>query len=344
MTFIWENLKVETLLKDRLIRELGVAEGESIYNNYVAARNCLLTDILDRISSVEPNLTDHGPKHVKNVLNNVYDLLGEDIRNISGVELYILCKSVLFHDVGNLHNRRDHQKKISQIYEECCVGEKSCLWYEEKNAIIRICGAHCGESVEGDKDTIGYLNEYMMLGAHQIRIKILAPILRLADELAEGPQRTSYYMIKNFMYDTNSIVFQRYALVVSVSIDRPHDRIGLSYNIRISEDGLGADGTVVSMADLADFLTFIYRRIEKMNQERQYAKYYCMYLSGYKSLVATINFWYNGEALALNLNDIFMSDLVVPGEDPQKQVTEKYEDYKADRLIEVIRMQIADMS
>lgn len=344
MELIWENLKIEKLLEDRLSSDLGNTDGETRYNDYIFARKCLLTNVYDRISAAEPNLTDHGPKHIKNVLNNIYYLLGDNVCEISSVELYILCKAVLFHDVGNLYDRKDHNKKISKIYEECCAGNKSSLWYGEKQAVILICEAHCGESVEGDKDTIGYLSEYVMLGCYQIRIKILASVLRFADELAEGPQRTSYYMVKNYMYDASSFVFHKYALVVDVSIDRPHDRIGLRYDIRISGDNEISDGDVVKLSELSDFLSFIYQRIEKMNQERQYAKHYCIYLSQYKSLVASLNFWYNGQVLVLNLGDISMSDLVVPGEDPQKHITERYENYKEDRLIEMIAGQIRDMT
>jgi HD superfamily phosphodiesterase len=343
MTLIWQNLKIEKILETRLKDELGVVEGEDRYKNYVAVRNCLLVDIYDRIAGSQPNLSDHGPKHVKNVLNNIYYLLEEDVDLLTCFELYILCKSVLFHDVGNLHDRRDHQKKISKIYDECSLEHKSSVWYEEKNAIISICKAHCGESIEGDRDTIRYLNEYSRLQEHEIRIKVLASILRFADELAEGPQRTSHYMMKNFLYDVNSIIFHRYAWMKNVGIDRSHDRIRLSYNIPIEIDVVPNDGSIVLLSQLSDFLSFIYKRIEKLNQERQYAKHYCIYLSRFKSLVATLNFWYKDEQVVLDLNDIYMSDLVVPGEDPQKHITERFVEYKEERLIEIVADQIKDM-
>jgi hypothetical protein len=69
-----------------------------------------------------------------------------------------------------------------------------------------------------------------------------------------------------------------------------------------------------------------------VNQERQYAKFYCPLLEPFKETSATFNFWHKGRELPIDLQPVIFSDLVVPG-DPQKTVVERDNLYNPDQLI-----------
>ena len=141
-------------------------------------------------------------------------------------------------------------------------------------------------------------------------------------------------------YGQDSIPYHQYAKCSSVNIDHGNRRICLTYHIEIGHD---ADNGMVSLEDLKTFLPFIYKRIGKLNQERQYARYYCPLLEAFKEVSATFTFWHRGQEIVCDLDPITLSDLVVPG-DPQKGVVEKDEKYRETTLINKLSNAIDGMS
>jgi len=148
--------------------------------------------------------------------------------------------------------------------------------------------------------------------AQSIRSQEVAAVLRLADELAEGVQRTSAYMLNHGMYKPAATIFHKYASITEYCIERGDERIALTYDIDIGRGGGDLDaGHGVRLEDL---LRFSYGRIIKLDQERRYCKHYCDLLSPFKETGAWFNFWFEGQQLDLDIKPIAISDLIVPGE------------------------------
>ena len=82
---------------------------------------------------------------------------------------------------------------------------------EEKEIIIRAAGAHCGEASDGTKDTLKELKSEVYFEQGKVRLREIATILRFADEMAEGPQRTSEFMRRTHRYAEKSQEFHDYA-------------------------------------------------------------------------------------------------------------------------------------
>ncbi|NTW98728.1 MAG: hypothetical protein HGB35_02130 [Geobacteraceae bacterium] len=360
MSTIWEIQEIEEIIKAALIKDLGQHKGEARYSCYTNAREYLLKNIFDEIGKQQPELTDHGPSHIKNVLQNAQDLLGPCIGNLNsltneyengklnGMELYILGLSILFHDVGNIFKREEHQKQIGPIYDAARPPQGGSEDGQEKITILSICKAHCGDGLDGSENTLAFVDPHAKLERLPIRPNILAPILRFADELAEGEQRTSHYMVTKRNYSNNSLKYHQYALSKAVDIDRPNNRINLMYNITLTTDDCsnssnGHHGPIISIKELKSFLEFAYERIEKLNQERQYAKHYCNFLEPFKETQATFNFWYKGQLLPLDISPIVFSDLIVPGA-PQKKLAERDQHYIPDMLIDNIGNAIINLN
>jgi metal-dependent HD superfamily phosphatase/phosphodiesterase len=107
---------------------------------YDLAKSILKKDILPWIRTSEPNLTDHGPDHIENVLNNAYKLIEPTINHLlscdvtidkpifSHLDLYFLCQAILFHDVGNLFGRNKHNQTAYKVINE----KFSKYWYPKK--------------------------------------------------------------------------------------------------------------------------------------------------------------------------------------------------------------------
>lgn len=90
---MWEDLKIEKYAFKKFVDDLGNSNGTLLCNNYQTTRRALVEDILPEIKARESSLTDHGPKHVENVLTNVDQLLGsEGLKKLNSCELYCQCR------------------------------------------------------------------------------------------------------------------------------------------------------------------------------------------------------------------------------------------------------------
>jgi len=296
--------------------------------DYVAARRYVIEQVVEHIGTAEPNLTDHGPRHLVDVMRRVNDLIGYSPEYFRPLELYVLAVSILFHDVGNLHGRVEHQKKIAQIYGQ--VRGESARFRNERTAVLAIAGAHTGTTKDGTRDTLGSVNRLSFEG-ETIRGQELAAVLRLGDELAEGPQRTSAYLQSISHYSPESAIYHAYANAVDYAVDnQPQGRIAITLNINLQRH----DQTlfVAQGVTLEAFLKLSYHRIVKLDQERRYCKHFSPILRNLAETGAWFNFYYDHHPLDLRLEPIVLNDLVIPGDD-SKEITHLNSSYEINALI-----------
>lgn len=306
---MWENLRFEEKMKDMLIADLGSINGEAYFNQYITARNILISDnIWANIQGAERNLTDHSERHIRNVLENADKLLGNDINKLPGINLYCLGLIILFHDVGNIRGRDMHNKNIADVYNY--VRRGTTKYNRERTLVIKAGEAHCGRTKGGSKDTLQDVDEVDNLEGKEIKLRTLAAILRLADELAEGKQRTSEYMQTRGLYKKESEIYHKYASITSIFIDRKNERISITYDIDI-DDSIKKD-------DFKKLIEFTFHRIIKLDEERRYNKHYCELLSSFKMTTIQYNFNYEGIPVNLDFEQIRLKDrFPIPGENSQ---------------------------
>ena len=338
---MWAERVIERITKRKLKEQIGPEAGEERFALYITARQALVGDILPSIARMLPAHTDHGSEHVSSVLDNAALLLGlEDINaeeyptDLSGLELHCLILSILFHDVGNIFGREDHQHKVAEIYD--LVRPSIQKQRQERKILLQITSAHCGDDSDGSRDTLKDLIGSIQLDRRQIRICEIAAILRFADELEEGPQRTSLVMQQYHQYPRQSEVFHRYSDITNVHIDRGTNRIALTYDLNIDTNGsrqLSGDNE----AKLRDLLGFTYIRIRKLNQERKYAKHYCTMLAPFTETTVVFDFSVDNRPHHFGFpRAVLLTDLVVPG-DVEKEFPEYCGDFVIDNVIEKIR-------
>ena len=323
----------EMLLGNRLKKDLP-HRAKALAAAYSSTLEYLKNNIYEEIRGAEPQLTDHGSRHIANVQRNILALLGDGeatdgetaTKEVSGVELYLLAMATLFHDVGNIHGRRDHQRNIGAIFDD--ARGTSAATRREKTLVLRACAAHTGLASDGTRDTLKEVAPTEQLEGKKIQLQQLAAILRFADELAEGPQRTSEFRRQNNDYDSQSQIYQEYAAVTDVFIDRGNHRISLAYEIPVDtddEDPKQRQGTLQAL------LQYILHRIVKLDQERRYAVHYAPVLSAFNKTVASFTFHCGKDLLALDLPRIELNDLTIPGADA-KPLEETYTAYSPTEL------------
>jgi len=293
---------LENELPDRASALLGA---------YAQALNYLQANIYEEIRGTEVDLTDHGPRHVANVQRNILELLPHeesDLQALSASDFYCLAMSTLFHDVGNILGRTNHHQSIGGIFDAARGTDPATK--REKNLVLRACGAHTGQASDGTRDTLKELKEIDHLNGKKVRHREVAAILRFADELAEGPQRTSTYRLQRDDYQASSRVYQEYASVTHVFIDRGNGRILLAYEIPVD----AGPNPIEKQESLKELLSHVFHRVIKLDQERRYATHYAPTLSPFKATVASFTFHCGDSILDYDLPQIILNDLTVPGE------------------------------
>ncbi len=327
---MWEETQLEKQMKEKLSQEYNHEEAEKYCTQYCSAKNFLVDEIFPNIPSVESQLTDHTEKHIEDVMKKAYMLICDEINRFNAAELYLLCMSILFHDCGNIHGREGHEKKITDIYDEAITAKSSRA--QEKRWLLSIVRAHSGLSRMGDKDTLVDVLESNSLYDKEVKLREIAGILRFADESAEGPQRTSDYILKhNFaikegeeepIIKDDAIIYHKYASVTNVFIDKGNGRVGLTYHIEIP----------VRQISFSKLINFIYKRIVKLDAERRYCKYYTPALNKLKRTEARIFISCDGEDV-IDLPPIELGDkYALTEESVEDVILSRYPNIKEDIL------------
>lgn len=295
---MWVNTDIEECMKKELEACLDKSDAEFYYGLYSTAKKELCGNVYSEIKGVEPMLTDHSERHIKDVLDKSWKLIidNEGNHDFNAIELYLLCTCILFHDVGNLYGRTDHNIKVADIYNSIRNNISQCC--QERQLVLRVARAHCGKTKDGGKDTLLEVEANSNLYGHPIRLRELAAVLRFADELAEGVQRTSQYMINKGLIHKDSLVFHKYASVSEYHIDKGEGRVVLIYNIDYP----------LSDISLKELLEFVYKRILKLDAERRYCKYYATSLQRFLCTEASIKFTVNGDLCDFDLPKISLED------------------------------------
>ena len=291
---MWTEQKIEKHLKEILTSEFE-AKAEDYISLYITARKYIIEEVLKEIKGIEPSLTDHSADHVANVMERAWDLIEDQQDRFSGIEIYLLCLIILFHDVGNIEGRGGHNKKIAEIYNN--IRNKVPTYNQERRLVLIATAAHCGSSKKGDKDTLSDVDEISNLYNKEIKLRELASILRFADELSEGPQRTSHYLNSKSKIAEDAQIYHEYASITNIFVDKGNNRIATTYNIDYT-----------SSERIEELLEFTYRRILKLDAERRYCKYYAPILDKLKKTDAQINFTINGDICDLDLPKIELGD------------------------------------
>lgn len=329
----FELTEIEQICK----KQVEATFDPDLWAGYVIARAKVFNELLDYIRIKEPFLTDHGPGHIIDVLTNAFGLLGNEGcagkkgSPLEPAELFLLVLSILFHDVGNVFSRKGHKSRLTEAYE--FARGTGSAFAQERVLLFRIIEAHGGVTSTGSPDTIGdgQVNVDGIFKGKRVDCKRIAAILRFADELAEGPQRTSLFMQKHLEIGGDAQVFHDYANVTGIRIGRKDGRIAIVYNIDLAPDEWGGKYDGVRLRAL---INFCFHRLEKLDLERKYNRHYCSLLESFKQTEATFHFHLKNKDLRLGLPKIVLNDLILPTNFQERKISEASADFEIDALMQ----------
>lgn len=150
--------------------------------------------------------TSHDGKHFDEVVNYAGHIIGVDTQNsvtevakkiidgswhLSAYDIYLLLMAIRFHDVGNIEGREDHHLQNNIIPVMVRAGYFKSHIFEAKK-VAEIASAHTGKDTSTglNDDSISRLSALENFEGKQISPRLIAAILRLADEICENEQRT----------------------------------------------------------------------------------------------------------------------------------------------------------
>lgn len=313
----WQERVLEKHVK-RLLESKLADEGSKLWGRYVSTRDEFIDTVIPWIATEAPDLTDHGQKHIEDVLDNGAILLGipnehsddswvDCDHGFTPHEMFIFLCGLLLHDVGNIYGRDRHNQKIGEVWSKMASWQ---LWTErERQLVISVGRAHAGKNTAGSpEDTIKGLDVHpQYFNKYPVRLAPIAAVIRFADELAEGTQRTSRFLIENNLIEQSSQLHHQYAQIANPAIDRAKGRIALSFTISLDNPSYPADPAELEL-HLCKLLKMAYSRAAKMNYERQYARHYASVLTPFRETSISLSIYSHGNSLGPTLDPILLTD------------------------------------
>lgn len=174
-------------------------------------------------------LNDHGPGHVQCVIDRASQLVSAKECDLSGYEVYLLLAAIQVHDAGNILGRAGHEQQLRrwETKLDLLLGDETI----ERRTILQIAEAH-GGSRNGNKDTISHLANQMTILGKSVRPRLVAAILRFADELADDTTRAARFGMDVGAIPDSSLIFHKYSAALhSVVIDLRGSTIELHFEL-----------------------------------------------------------------------------------------------------------------
>ena len=260
--------------------------------------------------------TFHDGDHFDEVVRFAGYLLGvkdgtEDVA-LSAYEIYILLVAIRIHDVGNIRGRQNHEKQCFEILREMQAVSGSDV--SEKKLIANIAQAHGGKTLGGSKDTIGGLPERQSIAGGVVRHRLLASILRFADEACENKSRA----LRQAQIPEQNQIYHVYAGSISDNTySASQRRLNMLYEIQIDEVakewGRSLSGETVQKIHLPDY---ILERLTKMDQERRYCNKFSRELYTVDEIRASINIIDKNHETVMEFIVPVLMDAGYPEDDP----------------------------
>ncbi len=246
-------------------------------------------------------LNDHGPDHIKKVIEKATELVECNTCKLNPLEVYLLLSAIQLHDVGNMLGREGHEVNLQEIMRQ--AGEACGRDEFERILLRKIAEAHGGKvrGLRDERDTIGQLEPTEPHHENVARPRFLASILRFADELSDDKSRAYKSLLEKDKIPKRSQVFHAYASCLE-TVEIKHEENSVELHFFIPKDF-----TLKKFGKLGEeiyLLDEIYNRAMKMNLERIYCMRFCKKLIDIEKIVVKIEFYasYADEELFPTIN------------------------------------------
>jgi hypothetical protein len=187
------DIKANCTIEDWFLSQ-SFSSGKDYALKYRAIKEFLAPiheEVKSIVAKIDPTtyLNAHGCEHIKMVIEKMTMILAHKEIELTLYETYLLLLATQFHDIGHIINGRDnHAEEAGKVIAK--VNHQS-LDNVEKKMIFTIASAHSGKD-----NPIGKMPDTDAISNEKVRCRLLSAIVRLADELADGKERASNFLLE----------------------------------------------------------------------------------------------------------------------------------------------------
>lgn len=217
-------------------------------------------------------LNDHGPNHIKTVIQRASELLCHECK-LNAREVFLVLNAIQVHDIGNFYGRIGHESRVLDAIKE---GLTPIVFdTTEVRYINQIAQAHGGtityKNGDKSKNTIAKIKPTVESDGYTIRIQLLAAILRFADELADDKNRADHKALKENRLPLGSQIYHAYAQCLD-TVKVIHEKQTIELHFKVPEHYLTRTFGKVGEAGVTQeyLIDEIYKRSIKMHHELIY--------------------------------------------------------------------------
>jgi pyrimidine-nucleoside phosphorylase len=234
------------------------------YRIYALLKERLLEHIYPRWSQGFKEGNDHGPGHIERVLQIVEKLVGANPEAVLGAhELYLTLMAVIYHDVGIIQKRDGHGDLSAAIV----LAENQVeLTTADKDVISKAVASH--SSSKDIREVCAELLDEEPIEGQTVRPKVIAALVRIADELDEDQRRARDFIQDLAAIPDSSRFFWRFCQCIS-GLDIRQDKLEIIMGVRFEADDIDRFLPEGKDATLLPFVVRFARKLAKINRERR---------------------------------------------------------------------------
>jgi hypothetical protein len=254
------SLQIESALV-KASQELGIPFAQ----RYEVLKDRLYNTEYEHVHAGFPSGTNHGRSHINRVLEKLDRLVdGDPLRDgvINAYELFLTMVSVLYHDVGLLRGRKGHQ-----ITSQLLVGDENNEYLVNANDRDIIKAAVVSHSSNEDiEHRCARFAETEVIGSYSVRPRVVAALVRLADELDEDYRRADPTLEQRLNMADDSRFFWRAAQCIRGILpvrNARQIRIDVKFDLEDCGRFFRVDGKPRS------FIGLFAEKLTKINSERK---------------------------------------------------------------------------
>ena len=222
------------------------------------------------------SLTWHDESHINKVIKQASKLLCYRDMGITPFETFVLLVAIQIHDIKNIEGRGEHENRAIEIFTDLNISGLIDSILLKNIGFVASC--HAGSFVVGErveKDKISLLAPSVFNGDRKIRLRILAAILRLADEYADDSERAMNFLLKIGRIKKGSIIHQKHAQsLIDVNIEANSGKVDFDYHVTV-EDAIKQFPKYIKSKDTYEDI-YLLDEIFERTLKSHYETVYCM--------------------------------------------------------------------
>lgn len=249
---------------ERSLKRAGRQTGSPLYEKYQVLKERLFTQEYSHWATEFPGGNDHGPGHVERVLEKLDQLTDGCLRDgqlLRPYELFLTMMSILYHDIGLLRGRTGHADNSALLVGE----EQNDYLVDSRDRDIISAAVMSHSSTKDIAEETARFGDEEILGGQTVRPRVIAALVRLADELDEDYRRADPIVQKRLALQDGSRFYWEFCQRIN-GIQADYS----SHDIQVSVAFLVEDaGRLVTVnGRQTSFISAFGEKLAKINRER----------------------------------------------------------------------------